>query len=152
MQSFVEPFRAMHGCSLGYALVLAATSVQSVLMCCSLKYFQGVYHCGYHSEKSYGASSYLIVRAEGNILIDRYCMLEKDHWNGNFGRTTLEEFNEKILVKLSMHYVASPFSLHSDCLVFSELLLLSCPVPVAPGIPRDLHVRLRCLAVHTQCF
>ncbi|KAL3718703.1 hypothetical protein ACJRO7_003773 [Eucalyptus globulus] len=30
----------------------------------------GVYHCGYHSEKSYGASSYLIVRAEGNILID----------------------------------------------------------------------------------
>ncbi|XP_030526688.1 uncharacterized protein LOC115738250 [Rhodamnia argentea] len=30
----------------------------------------GVYHCGYHSEKSYGASSYLILRAEGNILID----------------------------------------------------------------------------------
>ncbi|KAK3408637.1 hypothetical protein EUGRSUZ_J00842 [Eucalyptus grandis] len=30
----------------------------------------GVYHCGYHSEKSYGASSYLIVRAEGNILVD----------------------------------------------------------------------------------
>ncbi|KAI5678288.1 hypothetical protein M9H77_09238 [Catharanthus roseus] len=30
----------------------------------------GVYHCGYHSEKSYGASSYLIVRPEGNILID----------------------------------------------------------------------------------
>ncbi|MEO0432808.1 MAG: MBL fold metallo-hydrolase [Cyanobacteria bacterium J06656_5] len=29
-----------------------------------------VYHCGYHSEKSYGAASYLIQRPEGNILID----------------------------------------------------------------------------------
>jgi glyoxylase-like metal-dependent hydrolase (beta-lactamase superfamily II)/ferredoxin len=30
----------------------------------------GVYHCGYHSEKSYGAASYLIVRERGNVLID----------------------------------------------------------------------------------
>ena len=29
-----------------------------------------VYHCGYHSEKSYGATSYLIVRSQGNVLID----------------------------------------------------------------------------------
>lgn len=29
-----------------------------------------VYHCGFHSEKSYGAASYLIVRPEGNILVD----------------------------------------------------------------------------------
>lgn len=29
-----------------------------------------VYYCGYHSEKSYGAASYLIRRAEGNVLID----------------------------------------------------------------------------------
>ncbi|NER06445.1 MAG: MBL fold metallo-hydrolase [Okeania sp. SIO3C4] len=29
-----------------------------------------VYHCGYHSEKSFGAASYFIVRPEGNILID----------------------------------------------------------------------------------
>lgn len=29
-----------------------------------------VYYCGYHSEKSYGAASYLIQRSEGNILID----------------------------------------------------------------------------------
>lgn len=29
-----------------------------------------VYHCGYHSEKSYAAASYLIQRPEGNILID----------------------------------------------------------------------------------
>ncbi|NES76265.1 MULTISPECIES: MBL fold metallo-hydrolase [Okeania] len=29
-----------------------------------------VYHCGYHSEKSFGAASYFIVRPEGNILVD----------------------------------------------------------------------------------
>eukprot|EP00271_Cylindrocystis_brebissonii_P004680 TRINITY_DN1649_c1_g2_i2.p1 TRINITY_DN1649_c1_g2~~TRINITY_DN1649_c1_g2_i2.p1 ORF type:complete len:339 (+),score=57.05 TRINITY_DN1649_c1_g2_i2:390-1406(+) len=30
----------------------------------------GVYHCGYHSPKSYGAASYFIQRPEGNILVD----------------------------------------------------------------------------------
>jgi ferredoxin len=29
-----------------------------------------VYHCGYHSENSYGAASYFIQRPEGNILVD----------------------------------------------------------------------------------
>ena len=29
-----------------------------------------VYHCGYHSHKSFGATSYLIKREEGNILVD----------------------------------------------------------------------------------
>jgi glyoxylase-like metal-dependent hydrolase (beta-lactamase superfamily II)/ferredoxin len=29
-----------------------------------------VYHCGYHSEKSYAAASYLIQRPDGNILVD----------------------------------------------------------------------------------
>lgn len=29
-----------------------------------------VYHCGYHSEDSFGAASYLIVRPEGNVLVD----------------------------------------------------------------------------------
>ncbi|MEO1590984.1 MAG: MBL fold metallo-hydrolase [Cyanobacteria bacterium J06632_22] len=31
---------------------------------------QGVYHCGYHSDKSFGAASYLIQRNNGNILVD----------------------------------------------------------------------------------
>lgn len=31
---------------------------------------ENVYHCGYHSENSYGAASYLIQRIEGNILVD----------------------------------------------------------------------------------
>ncbi|QYZ67778.1 MAG: beta-lactamase [Gammaproteobacteria bacterium (ex Lamellibrachia satsuma)] len=29
-----------------------------------------VFHCGYHSRKSYGATSYLIQRKEGNLLVD----------------------------------------------------------------------------------
>ncbi len=29
-----------------------------------------IYHCGYHSEKSYGAASYLIQRSSGNVLVD----------------------------------------------------------------------------------
>jgi glyoxylase-like metal-dependent hydrolase (beta-lactamase superfamily II)/ferredoxin len=29
-----------------------------------------VYYCGFHSEASYGAASYLIVRPEGNVLVD----------------------------------------------------------------------------------
>lgn len=30
----------------------------------------GVYHCGYHSEDSFGAASYLIQRTGGNVLVD----------------------------------------------------------------------------------
>ena len=30
----------------------------------------GVYYCGYHSPKSYGAASYLIRRPDGNVLVD----------------------------------------------------------------------------------
>lgn len=29
-----------------------------------------VYHCGYHSESSFGAASYLVVRERGNVLVD----------------------------------------------------------------------------------
>ncbi|MEC4984195.1 MAG: MBL fold metallo-hydrolase [Oscillatoria sp. PMC 1068.18] len=29
-----------------------------------------IYHCGYHSESSFGAASYFIQRSEGNILVD----------------------------------------------------------------------------------
>lgn len=31
---------------------------------------EAVYHCGYHSEASFGAASYLVVRDSGNILVD----------------------------------------------------------------------------------
>ena len=35
-----------------------------------LELMPGVFHCGYHSRASYGATSYLVVREDGNILID----------------------------------------------------------------------------------
>jgi glyoxylase-like metal-dependent hydrolase (beta-lactamase superfamily II)/ferredoxin len=35
-----------------------------------LKIAENVYHCGYHSKKSFGATSYFIQRPEGNVLID----------------------------------------------------------------------------------
>lgn len=31
---------------------------------------EGVYHCGFHSEKSFAATSYLITRPEGNMMFD----------------------------------------------------------------------------------
>ncbi len=31
---------------------------------------EGVYHCGFHSEDSFGAASYLVVRERGNVLVD----------------------------------------------------------------------------------
>ncbi|CAH8274464.1 unnamed protein product [Arabidopsis lyrata] len=37
----------------------------------------GVFHCGFHSKKSYGATSYLILHREGNILVDSPRYVEK---------------------------------------------------------------------------
>ncbi|KAI3873825.1 hypothetical protein MKW92_052189 [Papaver armeniacum] len=37
----------------------------------------GVYHCGYHSEASYGATSYFITHPDGNILVDSPRYTEK---------------------------------------------------------------------------
>ena len=44
--------------------------IQSVQASFPLKIAANVYHCGYHSESSYGAVSYFIQRPEGNVLID----------------------------------------------------------------------------------
>ncbi|MEL7085855.1 MAG: MBL fold metallo-hydrolase, partial [Cyanobacteria bacterium J06597_1] len=44
--------------------------IQTVQARFPLEIADGVYHCGYHSEQSYGAASYFIVRSEGNILVD----------------------------------------------------------------------------------
>ncbi|KAJ7564911.1 hypothetical protein O6H91_02G039200 [Diphasiastrum complanatum] len=35
-----------------------------------LERLPGVYHCGFHSKKSFGAASYIITRSDGNILVD----------------------------------------------------------------------------------
>ncbi|KAG8473786.1 hypothetical protein CXB51_035975 [Gossypium anomalum] len=48
------------------------------------KKLPGVYHCGYHSSKSYGASSYLIIHPDGNILIDRDDVADHGKWSKRF--------------------------------------------------------------------
>lgn len=46
------------------------TDIKQVQQTFPLLIEDNVYYCGYHSEASYGAASYLIQRPEGNILID----------------------------------------------------------------------------------
>ncbi len=50
--------------------VTPPTDIKTVQAEFPLPIADNVYHCGYHSQKSYGAASYLIQRPEGNILID----------------------------------------------------------------------------------
>ncbi|MGL5078244.1 MAG: MBL fold metallo-hydrolase [Waterburya sp.] len=46
------------------------TDIKQVQQTFPIPVEDNVYHCGYHSEASYGAASYFIQRPEGNILID----------------------------------------------------------------------------------
>ncbi len=46
------------------------TDVKQIQQTFPIPIAENVYHCGYHSPRSYGAGSYLIQRPEGNILID----------------------------------------------------------------------------------
>lgn len=45
-------------------------SIKSIQASFPLPIVANIYHCGYHSERSFGAASYLIQRPEGNILVD----------------------------------------------------------------------------------
>jgi glyoxylase-like metal-dependent hydrolase (beta-lactamase superfamily II)/ferredoxin len=69
-----ERFRALQA-----LLACPTSSIGTVVKPKEIKFVQesfpilvaeNVYHCGYHAESSYGAASYLIVRPEGNVLID----------------------------------------------------------------------------------
>mgnify|MGYP005848508651 CR=1 FL=1 len=46
------------------------TDIQQVQASFPILVTDTVYHCGYHSESSYGAASYLILRSDGNVLVD----------------------------------------------------------------------------------
>lgn len=46
------------------------TDIKSIQASFPILIEDNVYHCGYHPETSFGATSYLIKRPEGNILID----------------------------------------------------------------------------------
>lgn len=44
--------------------------IQQVQQSLPILIAENVYHCGYHSEKSFGATSYFIQRDDGNVLVD----------------------------------------------------------------------------------
>ena len=46
------------------------TDIQSAQQSLPIRVADSVYHCGYHSEISYAAASYLIQSPEGNVLVD----------------------------------------------------------------------------------
>ena len=48
----------------------APSEIKAVQTSLPIHIADGIYHCGYHSEKSFGAASYFIHRPDGNILID----------------------------------------------------------------------------------
>lgn len=50
--------------------VVKPQDIKSVQRSFPLLIEDNVYYCGYHSELSYGAASYLIQRKEGNVLVD----------------------------------------------------------------------------------
>lgn len=58
-----------------------------------------LYHCGYHSEFSYGAASYLIQREGGNILVD----------SPRFDKSLLKNIKAWPLVQPS-NFQVSPFT------------------------------------------
>ena len=67
----VSAMQALLSCPTGsIGTVEKPTDIQAVQETLPIPVTDTVYHCGYHSEKSFAAASYLIVRPEGNVLID----------------------------------------------------------------------------------
>lgn len=70
----VERLRAMQALlacpTASIGTVEKPTDIKQVQASIPIPITENVYHCGYHAENSFGAASYLIVRPEGNVLID----------------------------------------------------------------------------------
>lgn len=67
----IEAFQALLSCpTASIGTVEKPDNIKAIQQKFPLLIEQNVYHCGYHSEKSFGAASYFIQRPEGNILID----------------------------------------------------------------------------------
>lgn len=70
---------------------------------------EGVFYCGYNSEKSYGGSAWLVVRKEGNVMIDS------------------PRFDPKLVKRVKVRfitYVGCSASYSCDCGVDDTFLLL----------------------------
>lgn len=67
----VKAIRALLACpTASIGMVEKSKEIAAVQAEFPLYIEDNVYHCGYHSKKSFGASSYFIQRPEGNILVD----------------------------------------------------------------------------------
>jgi glyoxylase-like metal-dependent hydrolase (beta-lactamase superfamily II)/ferredoxin len=70
----VERLRAMQALlacpTASIGTVEKPTDIKQVQASIPILVAENVYHCGYHAENSFGAASYLIVRPEGNVLVD----------------------------------------------------------------------------------
>ncbi len=66
-----EAFEALLSCpTASIGTVEKPKNIKEIQQKFPLSITENIYHCGYHSEKSFGAASYFIQREEGNILID----------------------------------------------------------------------------------
>lgn len=67
----VSAMQALLSCpTASIGTVAKPTDIKQVQQTFPIHLEDDVYHCGYHAQASYGAASYLIVRSQGNILID----------------------------------------------------------------------------------
>jgi glyoxylase-like metal-dependent hydrolase (beta-lactamase superfamily II)/ferredoxin len=67
----VQALQALLACpTASIGTVEKPVEIQAVQQDFPLCVDENVYHCGYHAESSYGAASYLILRSEGNVLVD----------------------------------------------------------------------------------
>jgi acetolactate synthase regulatory subunit len=70
-EEYQQGLQALLACPTGsIGTVEKPREIKSVQESFPLRITEFIYHCGFHSEKSYGATSYLIQRPEGNILVD----------------------------------------------------------------------------------
>lgn len=70
-QQHLKAMQALLACpTASIGTVEKPTDIKDVQFSFPILIAENVYHCGYHAESSFGAASYLIVRPQGNILVD----------------------------------------------------------------------------------
>jgi glyoxylase-like metal-dependent hydrolase (beta-lactamase superfamily II)/ferredoxin len=62
--------QALVACPTASIGTVSKHDVKSVAADFPLPVVDGIFHCGFHDEASFGATSYLVVRPEGNVLVD----------------------------------------------------------------------------------
>ncbi|MDJ0659649.1 MAG: MBL fold metallo-hydrolase [Crocosphaera sp.] len=70
-REILEAYEALLSCpTASIGTVEKPKNIKEIQQRFPLPIAENVYHCGYHSEKSFGAATYFIEREEGHILID----------------------------------------------------------------------------------